>query len=103
MITAHEFGHSKILAMNQLVQADLNVGGNRIDLFEARQLNLFEEWFKSLLDQGLLDNIAARQPIVNARFCTCRRRNHIKEQCRLPNGERTVHGGLNHKQSPVEN
>ena len=88
--------------MDQLVQADLHVGGNRLDLFESRLLNLFEERLKSLLDQGLLDNVAARQPIVHARFRTGGRRHHIEEQCRLPNSESTVHGGLNHKQSPVE-
>ena len=89
--------------MDQLVQADLHVGGNRIDLFEARLLNFFEEWLKRLLDQGLLYDIATRQPIVNARFRTGGRWNHIEEECRLPNGEGTVHGRLNNKQPPVEN
>src|SRR3989442_1119245 len=88
--------------MDQLVQADLHVGGNCIDLFEARLLNFFEEWLKRLLDQGLLYNIATRQPIVNARFCPGGRWNHIEEEGRLPNGEGTVHGRLNNKQPPVE-
>src|ERR1039458_2832812 len=89
--------------MDQLVQADLHVGGNRIYLFDARLLNLFEEWLKRLLDQGLLYNITTRQPIVHARFCAGGSRDHIEEERWLSDGESTVHRRLHHKQPSVEN